>query len=90
MKIILAKKIVSPKLPEYKYLKQLYRKAFPKAERLPWFFLMKRAQKQFIEFIAFYDDDNFVGFAYNITRNDLTYIFYLAVDAKYRGQGFGS
>ena len=51
---------------------------------------MRQSKKQFIEFIAFYDEDKFVGFAYNISRDDLTYIFYLAVNPAIRGGGYGS
>lgn len=71
-------------------MKKMYFEAFPKEERVPWMWLMMQSRKQFIEFIAFYDEDQFVGFAYIISRQKLTYIFYLAVNSELRGGGYGS
>lgn len=88
--VILNKKIITKRSPEYKQAKQLYFDSFPKDERVPWSWLMLRSKKQFIEFIGFYDDEKLVGFAYNITQGDLTYLFYLAVDPNLRGGGYGS
>ncbi len=52
--------------------------------------MLLQARKQFIEFIAFYDEGKFVGLSYVISEGSLTYIFYLAVDPSLRGHGYGS
>lgn len=57
---------------------------------MPFFWLLLQARKQFVEFIAFYDEGKFVGLSYVISKGSLTYLFYLAVDPKLRGQGYGS
>lgn len=87
--VILTKKVVTKDLPEFQKIKELYFQAFPAEERVPWSWLYHQSKKQFIEFIAFYDQDEFVGIAYNVTQKDLTYIFYLAVDPQIRGGGYG-
>lgn len=87
---MLKKQVITRKLAEYDQVKQLYFTVFPKAERVPFCWLMLQARKQFIEYIAFYDDTKFVGFAYIISYQKMTYIFYLAVDPKLQGHGYGS
>nr|WP_281273603.1 GNAT family N-acetyltransferase [Companilactobacillus furfuricola] len=81
---------MSYKSASYADAKRLYFEAFPKAERVPFFWLLLQARKQFVEFIAFYDDDKFVGMSYLISKGSLTYLFYLAVDPTMRGKGYGS
>nr|WP_048704649.1 GNAT family N-acetyltransferase [Companilactobacillus ginsenosidimutans] len=51
---------------------------------------MLRSKKQYIEFIGFFNNGKLVGTAYNMSKGDLTYIFYLAVNPELRGGGYGS
>ena len=53
-------------------------------------FLLSRIKKDFIDFLAYYDDDKFVGFTYLITEGDLTFIQYIAVDSTLHSKGYGS
>ena len=53
-------------LKEYKQVKQLYMRAFPKYEREPWTWLLIKSKYQRADFMAFYDQEQFVGFAYVI------------------------
>lgn len=71
-------------------VKKLYKQAFPKNEQFPFWFLLWKARKKNIDFLAFYDNDEFVGFTYLITQEDLTYILYLAVAKTTRSKGYGS
>ncbi|MCT1578740.1 GNAT family N-acetyltransferase [Oceanobacillus kimchii] len=70
-------------------LKRLFIKAFPKNERLPLWFLLMKADKDFVDFIGFYDEDDFIGFTYLITNKDLIFVLYLAIDSSQRSKGYG-
>lgn len=77
-------------LKEYKQVKQLYMRAFPKYEREPWTWLLIKSKYQRADFMAFYDQEQFVGFAYVIHSHGMHYILYLAVNDQIRSQGYGT
>jgi GNAT superfamily N-acetyltransferase len=64
--------------------------AFPEVERLPLELLFDKANLDEVDFLAIYDEDNFIGFTYLITRKNLTYVQYLAIDSHSRSKGYGS
>ncbi|WP_052723767.1 GNAT family N-acetyltransferase [Paenibacillus wulumuqiensis] len=70
-------------------VKKLYHKAFPKRERIPMIVLLRKAKKEGVHFVAYYDREEFIGFAYMFSRNNITFIFYLAIDASRRSKGYG-
>ena len=76
--------------PDVSKVQNLINSLFPKSERIPMAFLLSRAEKDFIDFLAFYDKNKFVGFTYSITNNGLTFIQYLAVDGTVQSKGYGS
>lgn len=39
-------------------VKELYKTSFPENERIPFWFLLWRSHKEFVEYVAFYDDDD--------------------------------
>ena len=71
-------------------IKDLYVTAFPANERMPLCFLLSKAKKDFVSFLAFYDEDAFVGFTYLAEHRDMTYVLYLAVNAQTRSKGYGT
>lgn len=71
-------------------IKKLYKEAFPKYERAPMWLLKKLAKKNESGFYGIYDEEKFVGLLYNVYYEDIVFIFYLAIDEKLRGQGYGS
>lgn len=75
---------------DFHKFKRVYLEAFPKEELLPIWVLRSRAKSSYVNFFAFYDGDRFVGFTYLISKNDLTFVLYLAVDSNFRGLGYGS
>ena len=77
-------------LKEYKQVKQLYMRAFPKYEREPWTWLLIKSKYQRADFMAFYDQEQFVGFAYVIHSHGMHYILYLAVNDQICSQGYGT
>lgn len=68
----------------------LLSEAFPPAAQEPFPLLVALAKRPGIDFLAFYDEDVFCGFAYCITKADLTYVMYLAVSGQSRSKGYGT
>ncbi len=85
---MITEKTISKGTPEYKRFKALYRKAFPRAERIPVRLLMNRKPDSALK--ACYDGDVFCGFYSTITVGDITHILFLAVDDGLRNRGYGS
>ena len=83
-------KRVSLLSPDYNRIRKLYLTAFPTEERTPFPILMAKSGKDGADFWAVYKDDNWIGIAYNVSRRDITYLFYLAVAESERGKGYGS
>ncbi|URZ86643.1 GNAT family N-acetyltransferase [Floricoccus penangensis] len=71
-------------------LKFLYRKSFPRDEQIPFRTLLSKSDKDFVDFLAVYDDDMLIGLVYLMHDDDLTYLSYLAVDDEFQSRGFGS
>jgi len=76
--------------PDVSKVEELINSLFPKSERIPMAVLLSRAEKDFVDSLAFYDEDKFVGFSYSITNNGVTFIQYLAVDSTVQSKGYGS
>lgn len=70
--------------------KELYNKAFPKNEQVPFFMLKFLARKGRANFYSIYDDDTFIGLIYIVYYEDIIFVFYLAIDESLRGRGYGS
>lgn len=75
---------------DFQKINHLYHDAFPKDERAPMQFLLKKANENKGELLGIYDEKNWLGLVYVITYKQLSYVFYLAIDKDFRGQGYGS
>ena len=80
---------VTEKLPDFGRITALYERAFPANERRPLHPLLNDTTGC-SDFLAFYEDKEFVGFACLLTRRDITHILYIAIDEVMRGQGYGT
>ena len=78
------------KISEYRKIKKLYRKSFPKCERKPFSVILKMMKKGKSDIIYFEEDGMFLGFATTINSDSLILIDYFAVNHRIRGQGYGS
>ena len=76
--------------PDVSKVENLINSVFPKNERMPMAFLLSRAKKNFTDFLAYYDENEFVGFVYLATNNDITFILYIAIDSTIQSKGYGS
>ena len=75
---------------DYKDFKRLFFSAFPPEERPPYFFMKRKLKQGKGELLIAKNSDDFVGFIYLISYQDMVYIFFFAVDEKLRGRGLGS
>ncbi len=73
-----------------KKVKVLYRAAFPKEERLPFWVLQFLTVQRSVVCTAYFEGDKFCGFAYTVTSGDLLFVLFFAVCESLRGQGVGS
>ncbi|MBR2926756.1 MAG: GNAT family N-acetyltransferase [Clostridia bacterium] len=74
----------------YQNAKRLYCSAFPREERVPWGWMYRKSKHASIDFLSVTDQDIPVGFIYLIHGNQLTYVFYFAMEESRRGKGYGS
>lgn len=74
----------------YKKTSLVYHESFPKIERLPLWFLTLRSSKKNIDFLGIYDGEDYIGFSYVVSKDDLTYVLYLAIEPEAQGKGYGS
>ena len=71
---------------DYQKIKARYLSAFPPEERPPFFFLKRKAGQMLVA----KEDGQFLGFVYLVCHKDMVYLFFFAVEASHRGQGYGS
>lgn len=71
-------------------MKELYLSAFPKEERVPFFYLKYKALKSAADFYGIYEESQFIGLLYTVRHKDIVFLFYLAVSEGQRGNGYGS
>lgn len=80
---------VSAKLHK-KQVKRLYKSAFPRNERAPFWLLMKRCETPRDTFYALVEDNEFIGLVYTIKTEKMVYVFFLAIAEEKRGKGYGT
>lgn len=68
----------------------LAKEAFPPEEYLAPTELVKMARSDSFDFLALLDAETFVGFMVVMLYKKLAYLFFLAIDADCRNQGYGS
>ena len=83
-------KVVTKKLKEFDKIEYLLKNAFPKVEQMSTSYLLVMSKRKAINFLAFYDDDLFIGFSYFIKTKDMIFITYIAINDEIRSKGYGS
>ena len=71
-------------------IKQLYQDAFPFEERVPFYIMVLVGNDRGVEFLSIYDDDIWLGFIHTLVGDELSYIFYFAIENSLRQSGYGS
>lgn len=82
---------ISTKSNDFKNIKRVYNTVFPQNELLPLSLLKMRAKAGKAEFCSIYNEEGkWGGFFYTVYNKRIAYIFFLAIDPHYHGQGLGS
>jgi len=68
----------------------LAHEAFAVEEYLSPIKIIELSKEEGFNFFAFYDENKFIGFAVIKLFKSMSYLFFLAIDKKMRGQGYGS
>ncbi len=83
-------RITSELLQSQNRIEEVYMSSFDEYERLSISYITHKTKNKDIDFLAFYDDELFVGLAYTININNKLCILYFAIDESYRSKGYGS
>lgn len=70
-------------------IRKLYETAFPVEEQIPYEDLMILMDKMPLDFTAYYDDKEFIGFTIVYPRRTFNWFWYFAVCSEWRGKGYG-
>ena len=70
-------------------LKQLYQTAFPENEQIPWNELVRLIGEMHLDFTAYYQGKELIGFTIVYPRPSFNWYWYFAVKEELRGKGFG-
>lgn len=70
-------------------IKQLYQTAFPVGEQIPWDDLIRLVEEMPLDFTAYYEDEEFIGFTIVYPRMMYNWYWYFAVREELRGKGYG-
>ena len=63
--------------------------AFPEEEQIPWDDLMRLIEEMPLDFTAYYDGEEFIGFTIVYPRKTFNWFWYFAVREELRGKGYG-
>ena len=72
-----------------KQLRRLYETACPVDEQIPWDDLMRLIGEMSLDFTAYYDGEEFIGFTIVYPRKSFNWYWYFAVREELRGKGYG-
>lgn len=70
-------------------MKRLYETAFPEGEQIPWADLIRLVEEMPLDFTAYYEDGDFIGFTIVYPRRSFNWYWYFAVRDELRGKGYG-
>ncbi len=83
-------KDLSRNLKEFKLVKKLYSKAFPKAEQDPFLQLRFLAWRKKAHFYSIYCDNEWVGLTWIAPYKNVVFLNYIAISQEHRNKGIGS
>ena len=69
--------------------KALYETAFPVEEQVPWKDLLRLIGEMPLDFTAYYDKEEFIGFTIVYPYKSYNWFWYFAVRKELRGKGYG-
>lgn len=81
--------LITAQKNDLKQIKKLYKEAFPKEERYPFFLIQKRVREGKAEILAL-EQDGFAGLAIMMFYKDIVMLQFFAIAPEKRGQHLGS
>lgn len=87
---MLTVKTVTKQLPDFSQVAAVYKKSFPAEEQMPFWLMRLFAVRKRVDFLAFYDQEEFCGLTYLVHNEQLVFVFYLATAPNQRSKGYGS
>ncbi len=82
--------LITPDFPDLDRVEALNNEAFPAEERVSLAELLEAAQGDSANFFAFYDESDFVGFAFSLYNEACFYLSFFAIMPNKRSHGYGS
>lgn len=86
----LRSQLITKEFPELDRVERLNNEAFPEEERIPLSDFLKLDGRDDYHFFAFYDEDDFVGFASVLYNAKVFYVSFFAIVPQMRSHGYGS
>jgi len=87
---MLEKKVVSRKMKDYKEIKKFMKSVFLDEELFSMWLLLFMSRRDMVDFVSYYDEDEFIGLSYVVNSEEMAFILYLAVNEKFQSMGYGS
>lgn len=85
----LTSQLITADFPDLEKVDRLNTEAFPEEERVSLSELLRYGDGEFSHFFAFYDEDEFVGFAFSVYNERAFYISFFAIMPHLRSHGYG-
>ena len=86
----LRSQLITKEFPELDRVERLNNEAFPEEERIPLSEFLQLDGHDDYHFFAFYDEDDFVGFASVLYNAKVFYVSFFAIVPQMRSHGYGS
>ena len=85
----LTSQLITDVFPDLEKVDQLNKEAFPEEERVPLDEFLRYQDRDDAHFFAFYNEEEFVGFAFAIANQKAFYISFFAIMPHLRSHGYG-
>ncbi len=85
----LTSQLITDVFPDLDKVEKLNNEAFPEEERVPLSEFLRYQDRDEAHFFAFYNEEEFVGFAFAISNQKAFYISFFAIMPHLRSHGYG-
>ena len=85
----LTSQLITDVFPDLEKVEQLNKEAFPEEERVPLDEFLLYQDRDDAHFFAFYNEEEFVGFAFAVSNQKAFYISFFAIMPHLRSHGYG-
>lgn len=86
---MIIEKLITPSLADEAQIRSLYETAFPVEEQIPYDDLKRLMVEMPLDFTAYYEGEEFLGFTIVYPRRSFNWFWYFAVREELRGRGVG-